>query len=158
MNIILQNDESNFLKMAQIMSSTDPWITLNISTDGCLNSLRGEGKEVYSMIEDNGSVIGVIVLQITGSFRGYLQSICISNNARGKGYGHQAIKFCEKRIFSFSPNFFLCVSSFNKRAQNFYLNQGFEQVGLFKDFVVDGYDELLLRKTIGSFASFKPIK
>lgn len=154
MKILLQNSEENFSAMAQIMCSTDPWITLQKSHEDCMNSLRGEGKEVYAIMEDDGSVCGVIVLQMSGTFKGYLQSICLSEKVRGKGYGHKAISFCEERIFSVSPNFFLCVSSFNTRAQKFYFSQGFEQVGRIPDFVLDGYDELLLRKSTGSFASF----
>lgn len=144
--------------MARIMAATDPWITLGKTFEDCLGSLRGEGKEVYSLIEETGETVGVVVLQMTGTFRGYLQSICIDARARGKGYGHQAIAFCERRIFSVSPNFFLCVSSFNLQAQKLYFSLGFEQVGLLKNLVAEGYDELLLRKTTGSYALFKPTK
>lgn len=155
MDIILQNDESHYGQMANIMCNTEPWITLKRDYQACLNSIRGDGKEVYA-IEDDGKLIGVIILQMMGTFRGYLQSVCLAPEARGKGYGHKAIEFCEKRIFSVSPNFFLCVSSFNKGAQKLYFSLGFELVGEIKDFVIEGYSELLLRKSIGSFTSFKP--
>lgn len=155
MEIILQKDESHYNEMATIMCNTEPWITLKRDHQACFNSLRGDGKEVY-ILGENGKVIGVIVLQMGGTFRGYLQSICISPQARDKGYGHKAIDFCEKRIFSVSPNFFLCVSSFNKGAQKLYYSLGFELIGEIKDFVIEGYSELLLRKSIGSFTSFKP--
>ncbi|MEN6618811.1 MAG: N-acetyltransferase [Rikenellaceae bacterium] len=155
MDIILQNDESHYSEMAAIMCNTEPWITLKRGHQACLNSLRGDGKEVYT-IKERKKVVGVIVLQMTGTFCGYLQSVCIAPEARGKGYGHKAIEFCEKRIFSVSPNFFLCVSSFNKGAQKLYFSLGFELIGEIKDFVIEGYSELLLRKSIGSFTSFKP--
>lgn len=156
MKIVLQSDERHFDKMALIMSSTDPWITLKRDRAACLASLRGEGKEVYA-IEKEDEVIGVIVLQMTGTFRGYLQVLCIDDKYRGKGYGKAAVAFCEKRIFSTSPNFFLCVSSFNTTAQQFYYDLGFSLIGEVKDFVLEGYSELFLRKTIGSFSSFKPV-
>ncbi|MFA7200254.1 MAG: GNAT family N-acetyltransferase [Bacteroidales bacterium] len=156
MKILLQSDERHYDKMALIMSSTDPWITLQRDQAACLASLKGEGKEVYA-IEEEGEVIGVIVLQMTGTFRGYLQVLCIDDKYRGKGYGKAAVAFCEKRIFSTSPNFFLCVSSFNTVAQQFYYDLGFSLIGEIKDFVLEGYSELFLRKTIGSFSSFKPV-
>lgn len=155
MDVILQKDQKHFPKMASIMSSTEPWITLQRDQAACLASLQGEGKEVYSL-EENGEVIGVVVLQMNGSFRGYLQVLCIDEKYRGKGYGKAAMAYCEKRIFSTSPNFFLCVSSFNTEAQKFYYNLGFSLVGEIKDFVLEGYSELLLRKTTGSFSSFNP--
>lgn len=157
MKIKLQTDETHYPVMAGIMCSTDPWISLKKTKDDCLASLRGDGKEVYTVEEDTGEVVGVIVLQMLGTFKGYLQSICLSDQVRGKGYGHLAIQFCEDRIFSVSPNFFLCVSSFNKRAQKFYFSQGFQLIGEIPDFVVEGHSELLLRKSIGSFASFIPL-
>ena len=155
MEILLQNNEDHYNEMAAIMCNTEPWITLKRDHQACLGSIRGDSKEVYCLFED-GEVIGVIILQIGGTFRGYLQSICIAPKTRGKGYGHIAMEFCEKRIFSFSPNFFLCVSSFNKGAQKLYYSLGFKLIGEIKDFVIEGYSELLLRKTIGSFTSFKP--
>ncbi len=52
-------------------------------------------------------------------------------------------------IFSLSPNVFLCVSSFNKKAQNFYQKLGYKKVGVIIDYLVEGYDEILMRKTVG---------
>lgn len=59
------------------------------------------------------------------------------------------MKFIEKRIFMTSQNVFLCVSSFNKEAQRFYQKQGYKNIGLLKDYIVKGYDEVLMRKTKG---------
>lgn len=153
--IKLQKDEAHFSEMASIMCNSEPWITLQRNHAACLGSLRGEGKEVYTVFSA-GEVIGVVGLQVLGSFRIYLQSICIAEKARGKGVGSRVLDFCEERIFSESPNFFLCVSGFNKEAQKLYFGRGFELIGEIKDFVIEGQSELLLRKSVGSFTSFKP--
>ena len=55
----------------------------------------------------------------------------------------------EEIIFSYSPNVFLCVSSFNKKAKRFYERLGYKRVGILKDFLIKGADEYLLRKTKG---------
>ncbi len=155
LRIELQKDETHYGAMAQIMCNTDPWITLKRDQAACLSSLRGDGKEVYTLFLD-GEVVGVVVLQVLGSFRIYLQSICIAEKTRGKGVGSEVMDYLEKRIFAESPNFFLCVSDFNEGAQKLYYGRGFELVGKIKDFVIEGRSELLLRKTVGSFTSFKP--
>ncbi len=157
LEILLQKDEQHFDSMASIMCSTDPWITLKRTHNDCLQSLRGVGKEVYTIFLDN-EVVGVVVLQTLGSFRIYLQSICIAEKARSKGLGNKVLDFFEERIFSESPNFFLCVSKFNQRAQKLYYSRGFKLIGEIEDFVIEGQSELLLRKSIGSFSSFKPKK
>ena len=47
-------------------------------------------------------------------------------------------------------------SSFNTRARALYERVGFEYVGTLKDLIVKGYDEILLRKTLGPLNTFTP--
>jgi ribosomal protein S18 acetylase RimI-like enzyme len=63
--------------------------------------------------------------------------------------GKQLLAFCEQRILQHSPNVFICVSTFNTRALRLYEMSGFTPVGKLTDFVKPGYDEWLLRKTVG---------
>ena len=49
----------------------------------------------------------------------------------------------------------MCVSSFNTEAQKLYLRLGYEIVGELKDYIVAGYSEILLRKTIGPLSEFR---
>jgi ribosomal-protein-alanine N-acetyltransferase len=63
--------------------------------------------------------------------------------------------FAEERIFSETPNVFICVSSFNKFTQRFYERLGYEVVGELKDYIISGHSEILLRKTIAPFTEFK---
>jgi ribosomal protein S18 acetylase RimI-like enzyme len=57
--------------------------------------------------------------------------------------------YAEARIFRDTPNVFICVSSFNPRAQAFYRRLGYEVIGELRDYVVRGHSEWLLRKSIG---------
>lgn len=43
-------------------------------------------------------------------------------------------------------NLWVCASSFNARALRFYERHGFRQAATLPGLVVDGYDEILLRK------------
>jgi len=57
--------------------------------------------------------------------------------------------YAEERIFLETPNVFLLVSSFNTGARNLYQRLGYEEIGEFKDFIVRGHSEILMRKTKG---------
>jgi len=60
----------------------------------------------------------------------------------------------EKKFLVFSPNVFMLVSSFNTRAAALYFRLGYEKLAPLKNYATDGFDEFLLRKTIGSLKNF----
>jgi ribosomal protein S18 acetylase RimI-like enzyme len=91
---------------------------------------------------------------MTGTIKGYIQSILIKPAYQGKGLGSKLLQFCEERIFQISPNVFMCVSSFNTRAASLYYKLGYERIGVLKNFIIKGQKEVLLRKTIGSITEF----
>jgi ribosomal protein S18 acetylase RimI-like enzyme len=146
--IRLTTDPEDFAKCALMMSETDPWITLEMNYDQCLKAFEGECKEIY-VIESENVIAGFVILQTAGTFAGYIQTICIDKAFRGNGLGKKLLKFCEDRILKFSPNVFICVSSFNKGATKLYYEFGFKLIGELENFVKNGFSELLLRKTVG---------
>jgi ribosomal protein S18 acetylase RimI-like enzyme len=87
---------------------------------------------------------------------GYIQTICIREDFRGRGFGTKLLEFCEERILKFSPNVFICVSSFNKGAIKLYHEFGFKLVGELDNFIKEGFTELLLRKTAGPRVGYLP--
>lgn len=137
-----------------MMSKSEPWLTLKRNIKSCKEAMRGEGKEVY-VLTDDPELAGFAVLQMTGAFKGYIQSILIKPDYQKKGLGSQLLKFCEDRIFEISPNVFISVSSFNIDAERLYYKLGYNKVGDLKDFIIKGQSEILLRKTTGSISEFK---
>lgn len=146
--IRLSTNPKDFAVCARMMSVTDPWITLQMDYGLCLKAFDGEYKETY-IIEYENSIAGFVILQVAGTFSGYIQTICIDEAFRGKGLGKLLLGYCEKRVLKFSPNLFICVSSFNKGAMKLYYEFGFKLVGELENFVKEGFTELLLRKTVG---------
>ena len=142
---------------AQLMAANEPWITLQRSYENSIPLLQDPLSEVY-LFKKEKERLGFIMLKLKGSFTGYIQTIVISEAARGQGLGEAAIRYAEEIIFSVSPNAFICVSSFNHRARKLYLRLGYEQVGILKDYVISGYDEIFMRKTRGSLNDFKKQK
>ncbi len=151
--------KKDFEECALLMSSSEPWITLKRDYNACLAAICGAYKTVF-ILKQNTRFIGFAILQLEGTFKGYIQSICLSPEVRGHGNGKAFIRFCEEIIYHLSPNVFLCVSSFNTAATQLYLQLGYEQVGVLKNFIIDGFDELLMRKSIGttSTSTFKSKK
>jgi len=148
-------DPQDFEVCALMMSETDPWITLKMNFEQCRQAFPGESKEIY-ILEAEDQIAGFVILQISGSFSGYIQTICIAESFRGRGFGNRLLRFCEARIHEFSPNVFICVSSFNKGAIKLYRDFGFKLVGELENFVKEGFTELLLRKTVGPRVGYRP--
>lgn len=148
LNISQITDRKKMEACAELMSVSDPWITYQMEYRQCLKAFEGPCKEIYIM-EDENTVAGFAILQVCGTFKGYIQTICISESYRGKGLGRKLVGFCEERILKISPNIFICVSSFNKRAAKLYDELGYKMIGELKDFLKTGFTELLLRKTVG---------
>jgi ribosomal protein S18 acetylase RimI-like enzyme len=142
---------------AQIMATSEPWITLKRNYDEALKIVLNPLREVYVAVVKT-EIIGFIILQMEGTFTGYIQTIVIKEGWRSRGLGSRLIAFAEKRIFRKKPNVFMCVSSFNKKAQKLYRRLGYEKVGVLKNFIVNGHDEILLRKTMGPLEKFRSKK
>ena len=147
-NIIATTSSGNYEKGALMMVNSEPWITLGFDYYSCLKAFDGPCKETY-VIENGKEMMGFVILQVCGTFNGYIQTICIHEKYRGRGLGKKMLQYCEERIYRTSPNVFICVSAFNQEAIRLYISLGFTQVGVLQDFVKEGFDELLLRKTIG---------
>jgi ribosomal protein S18 acetylase RimI-like enzyme len=138
---------------AKMMSESEPWITLQRKFDAVMSILQDTTSEVYIAVSEN-IITGCVVIKMQGPFTGYLQSIVINPEYRSKGIGSKLLEFTENRVFSEKPNLFLCVSSFNPRAQKLYENCGFSVIGELKDYIVKGYSEILMRKTIAPISDY----
>ncbi len=139
--------EKEKIMCSQILAGLEPWITLGMSRDHLLDTLNDPLNEVFAVYVDN-DLVGTLVISTKGAFSGYLKSIAVKPGWRGQKLGKQMMAFAEKEIFSTCANVFLCVSSFNGDAQQFYLNLGYKKVGVLNDYLVGGHDEILMRKSI----------
>jgi ribosomal protein S18 acetylase RimI-like enzyme len=149
-------DPADFAICAKMMSRTDPWITLGMDEDHCAKAFEGAYREIF-VLKDGNEIAGFVIIQPQGTFKGYIQTLCIAESYRGKGYGNRMLHFCQDRILAYSPNIFICVSSFNEDALRMYTRFGFEKVGELENFVKTGFTEILLRMTVGLTADYKGI-
>src|SRR5947208_11347862 len=105
----LQNDDDAHA-CAAMMSSSEPWTIIGRSFDQCLAAITDPTREVY-VASEGRTVRGFIIIDMRGAFVGYIQTVCVTPDARGSGLGSQLVQFAEERILRETPNVFLCVSS-----------------------------------------------
>jgi len=139
---------------ADFLISSEPWITLGLTFDMAMQRLTDPTREVY-VATVSEQIVGVLILYLNGTFKGYIQLIGVHPDWRCRGIGTKLIHWAEEKIFRDSPNVFLCVSSFNLHAQDLYDRLGYRRVGELTDFVVKGHSEFLMRKTRGPLREFK---
>lgn len=142
---------------AKMMAHSEPWITLRRDYQTALKMLRDTSREVYVALIGE-QVVGFIILAMHGPFRGYIQTVGVMPRWRNRGIGTRLIEFAEQRILREAPNVFMCVSSFNEKAQKLYARLGYEVVGELREFIVPDHSEILLRKTIAPWTEFKKPK
>lgn len=154
MEIKLTTNEIELDRCAELMSQSEPFNTLKFNYEKCKLAVRGDYKEVYIASVDN-KFLGFVVLQFYGVLRGYIQTICIQPDQRGKGIGTFLLKFSEEKLLKQFPNVFMCVTSFNHRAQKLYYSLGYEKIGTLTNHIIEGADEYILRKQICPNSEFK---
>ena len=142
---------------AEIMATTDPWLRYGRSRDNTFGTVTYPNAESYAAIGDEGEVLGVVILILrVPLIRGYVMGLAVKESHRGRGIGTKLLKHAEERIFSESPNAFICATSFNTGARRLYERLGYQHVGDITNFVLPDVHEHLLRKTLGPQSTFKP--
>ena len=135
------------------MAASEPWVTLGRSYEASLRIVEDPTREVY-VAGDAAGLAGFVILCMSGAFVGYVQTILVAPDRRGRGIGSKLVEFAERRIFPVYPNVFMCVSSFNHGARRLYERLGYQVVGELTDYIVRGHSEILLRKTVGPLAGY----
>src|SRR5438309_9979978 len=83
---------------ARIMAASEPWITLGRSYDASLEILRDASREVYiAACLDTEEVIGFVIVNMRGAFVGYVQTVAVHEDRRGRGLGRRLIAFAGRR-------------------------------------------------------------
>lgn len=135
---------------AEIVSVSDPWKRLGERLDfSSLISRERSDLKAYVCVVDRKAV-GFIVFTSGPVFArgGYLRAIGVSPSMHRLGIGTRLLTYAEKTTALKSPNFYLCVSSFNRSAQVFYKKLGYTRVGKIPDLLVPGSSEHIYWKRL----------
>ncbi len=136
-----------------ILSASEPWKNLGEGFDFglVLHRNRQTGKAYVLVVEEE--IVGFIVFTPHQVFArgGYLRAIGVAPSWRRQGIGKRLIRFAEKETARHSPNFYLCVSSFNRKAQAFYRSLGYQKIGKIPDLLMKGASEHVYWKRLSQF-------
>jgi ribosomal-protein-alanine N-acetyltransferase len=133
---------------AQVMAASDPWLTLGRDLEACRAACARPGTTLF-VARAGGERCAFALVNPRGvAGSPYLAAIAVEPDWRGRGAGTELLVYCERWAAGFSRHFFLCVSSFNTAALQFYRRQGYRQVGELPDFIIDGAAERLMYKRI----------
>ena len=134
---------------AEVMASSDPWLTLGRGFDACLAACTS-GLDVLEIAAIGGERCGLVLVRPAGvAGAPYIVSIAVALGFRGQGVGAALLDHVERTYRGRSHHLFLCVSSFNPRARRFYERHGFEAVGTLRAFLIEDADEILMHKRLG---------
>ena len=140
-------EESDYDWCARLMAGSEPWITLRRDLEGCHAALRRPGSELF-VARERGAPAGFILIHPYGCAGSpYIASVAVPRGARERGIGTRLVAFAERQMAG-RRFIFLCVSSFNRRAQELYSRLGYRRVGEIPDYVVEGHSEILLCKKL----------
>ena len=127
----------------------EPWVTLGRTLESALQAIQESYFAVASLRR------GFILWSTQGLLNGYIRTIAVEPAHQGQGLGQELIAYAERAILKQSPNVFMCVSSFNPRAQRLYERLGYQQIGCLSNLIIPGHDEHLLRKAGPSWREFQ---
>ena len=130
----------------EIVATSEPWKTLRESVD-FLPSIKR--KQAFVAVTE-GSVAGFVIFTPEPVFArgGYLRAIGVASAIRGSGIGRLLMAFAERTTAKKAPNFFLCVSSFNRPAHTFYRKCGYNRVGKVDGLIRKGASEYIFWKKL----------
>jgi ribosomal protein S18 acetylase RimI-like enzyme len=134
---------------ARGLAGMDPWLTLGYAAEALTAHLQrpAPGLEKF-VLEVAGSAAGVVCLRYPWLLGPYLETLGIWPEFQGRGLGRAVLSWMEDSTLGRAGNLWVAVSAFNRRARAFYQDFGFQEVGVLRDLVRPGFDELLLRKIL----------
>jgi ribosomal-protein-alanine N-acetyltransferase len=140
------SDERNWA--ASLLATSEPWTTLGISLEKCISNCHDPGYLLF-IAHCDSELCGVVILDPCGMAGSpYLKSIAIAEEYRNLHIGSALLAFAEDFFRKDDRHFFLCVSSFNVRAQRFYERNGYHTVGELKDHIIPGESEIIMYKRL----------
>lgn len=141
---------SHIRACGEIVANSDPWKRLNERID-FRTALSGGRTHMRAYVCLAGTdPVGFILFTPEPVFArgGYLKALGVAPAFRGQGVGRRLLSFAERVTASRAQNFFLCVSSFNRRAMAFYKSCGYSKAGSLRDLIVPGASENIFWKPL----------
>lgn len=134
--------------LAEAIVAMPPWSVVNYPAEAMANFLAAPsgGTSRYA-IKVDGAEAGAVSIRSPWLKGPYLELLALLPPFQSKGIGTTILAWFEQEALRHAArNLWVCASSFNVRALQFYARHGFEPTATLPGLVSDGFDEILLRK------------
>jgi diamine N-acetyltransferase len=144
-------DQEDAAVLGPKLAAMDPWRTLGYRAEALTRYLlrQDPGLQRYA-VEADTRLEGVVCTRYPWLCGPYLELLALLPTSQGRGLGQQILLWLEQQTRATANNLWTTVSSFNLRARSFYLRCGYVEIAPLANLVRIGYDEILLRKDLGS--------
>jgi GNAT superfamily N-acetyltransferase len=135
-------------RLAAAIVAMPPWSVMNYPAEAMARFLAtSDGSASRYGVEIGGEQAGAVSIRSPWLKGPYLELLALLPKAQGQGIGGHILAWFEREALrGGARNLWVCASSFNTRALRFYKRHGFEQAASLPGLVMDGYEEILLRK------------
>ncbi|MEJ2123370.1 MAG: GNAT family N-acetyltransferase [Alphaproteobacteria bacterium] len=129
------------------IAGIEPWVSLNFQPELMTAFMKNEDPALQRMaVFVDGVPAGVVAVRERWLRGPYLQLLALLPPYQGQGLGTALLEWFAQQAGPYERWLWLCCSAFNSRALAFYQRNGYEQIAVLPDQIVDGMNELLLRK------------
>lgn len=139
--------DADISAISEQLAVMHPWQTMNYSVATLANYLRRKDACLYQYAVVTETLAGVLCVRYPWLRGAYIELVAVFPTQQNSGIGHDLVQWLAMRLIP-SANLWALVSQINPKAQQFYQREGFVEIGKLQDFVFEGYDEILLRKSL----------
>ena len=135
--------------LAERLVAMDPWRTLQYRADTLAAYLgRPDAGFQRFTVTVAGLAAGFMALRYPWLKGVYLELLALFPPHQGQGLGQELLLWVERQSRPHTKNLWTAVSSFNQPGRRFYEKHGFREVARLENLIIQGQDEILLRKIL----------
>ncbi len=136
--------------LGKALAAMPPWSVIGWPAERMIGVFRRELPSVLRFeVLAKGELAGIVTIQDPFLHGPYLQLLAILPAFQGQRLGLRILQWMESEARSVEARqLWLCVSTFNSRAQLFYERSGFQAVTVLEKLASDASDEILMRKRL----------
>jgi ribosomal protein S18 acetylase RimI-like enzyme len=140
----------NAVRLGTALAAMPPWSVAGWPAESLIRSFRRELPAMRRFeIVAGGELAGMAAIQHPFLHGPYLQLLAILPGFQGRNLGLRVLEWMEAQArLGDERQLWLCVSTFNGRAQAFYERFGFEAVAVLDKLASDRSDEIFMRKRL----------
>jgi ribosomal protein S18 acetylase RimI-like enzyme len=135
--------------LGAILARMDPWQAHGrTAAEMATRFSRNDPSAFRFAIRKDDVIVGAVIVRYPFLRGAYLETLGLSEAARGLGIGRAIIDWMAAEIAGEATNLWLCVTDWNEAARRFYRAQGFVEVVPLPDLSVEGMTEIFMRKRV----------